>query len=466
MLLQPGTVTHIKCNKTSEMAEVVPEKSRGLKFAEQQLLRHGWEHGKGLGRSENGISEAIKVKVKCDKGGVGHKEGEQFTFHWWDHVFNKASSSLQVESDQNGIQLKKTVEEDEEDGTISNKKPRKATLAKAKLYGCFVKSATLLSGQEQPEPKSSSSDDSSSSDEEDDQKLDLSSTTKLSDADLMKACGGRTAHKGARHGLTMSAKLARLEQQEAEFMAKYGKKSEPASASSVCVTPTPPTSQPAEQSPERQEEMSEDFHSKKMKKKRSTASAHELNGDAVSESPETDVKPKKKKKKKTKEDTEEMTDAVSTEGNLICVENGEADHKTKRKHKKRKNSADQNEEERSPSPAAESKSSEETAELHTDTTVKKKKKKKKKSSKHQSEPAGEEESSNTELSQSEPVQDCASKTKTKKAAVTLEEAEVPESEATRKQKRKKCKKDKLCVDEDTNEEAPPPKKKKKKKSKE
>ncbi len=153
------------------MAEVVQEKSRGLKFAEQQLLRHGWEQGKtlrsllcnsstcsvshwcrfiqptlssgkGLGRAENGISEAIKVKVKCDKGGVsdrfmqhfntslvhmchwfgldfivcrkllfvdkhdaflhqvGHKEGEQFTFHWWDHVFNKASSSLQVQSDQ------------------------------------------------------------------------------------------------------------------------------------------------------------------------------------------------------------------------------------------------------------------------------------------------------------------------------------------------------------------------------
>lgn len=41
---------------------------------------------------------------------------------------------------QNGIQLKKTVvEEDEEDGMISNKKPRIGALAKAKLYGCFVK---------------------------------------------------------------------------------------------------------------------------------------------------------------------------------------------------------------------------------------------------------------------------------------------------------------------------------------
>lgn len=40
---------------------------------------------------------------------------------------------------QNGTKLKKTAEEDEDNGMISNKKPRKATLAKAKLYGCFVK---------------------------------------------------------------------------------------------------------------------------------------------------------------------------------------------------------------------------------------------------------------------------------------------------------------------------------------
>lgn len=29
-----------------QMAEVVKGKSRGLKFAEQQLLRHGWEQGR------------------------------------------------------------------------------------------------------------------------------------------------------------------------------------------------------------------------------------------------------------------------------------------------------------------------------------------------------------------------------------------------------------------------------------
>lgn len=88
-----SNILHPCCH---QMAEVVQEKSRGLKFAEEQLLRHGWEQGKkkslsytlkynfgtlelnlfivqtgkGLGRAENGISEAIKVKVKCNKGGV------------------------------------------------------------------------------------------------------------------------------------------------------------------------------------------------------------------------------------------------------------------------------------------------------------------------------------------------------------------------------------------------------------
>ncbi|XP_061771551.1 G patch domain-containing protein 4 [Nerophis ophidion] len=302
------------------MAEAVQNKGRGMKFAEEHLKRHGWEHGKGLGRKEDGLSQSIKVKVKCDKGGVGHKEGEQFTFHWWDHIFNKASSSLQVESDQDGIALKKRSEDgEEEDGMISNKKPRKATLAKDKLYGCFVKSATLLSGQEQPEPRSSkSSDISSSSDEDDDQKLDLSSTTQLSDGELMKVCGGRTAHKGARHGLTMSAKLARLEQQEAEFMAKYGKK----------IT----------SSQERPEDVAEETQNRRRKKKHSREKTEEINVLSVLEKPGVKVKTRKNRECEKKEVS---CPKVKTRNNeecekeMSCVEN--RDTKIKRKCKKRKN---------------------------------------------------------------------------------------------------------------------------------
>ncbi|KAM6910426.1 G patch domain-containing protein 4 [Xenentodon cancila] len=401
------------------MAEA--EKSRGLKFAEQQLRRHGWERGKGLGRAENGMVEAIKVKVKCDKGGVGHKEGEQFTFHWWDHVFNKASASLQVDSDQNGIMLKKTAEEDEDDGLISNKKPRKAALAKAKLYGCFVKSATLLSGQEQPEPKSDSSadDTSSSSDEEEDQRLDLSSTTKLSDADLMKVCGGRTAHKGARHGLTMSAKLARLEQQEAEFMAKFGLKTQAAASPAACVAPSS-GSEPREEFTERRCRL-------KKKRKSSNKSAGSSGGDR-SESPETQLQPKKKRKKQKADEVE------VTEGDRTCPADEERCQKAKRSRKKRKNIVGQDG--GAPSPAEGT--PEETDELHCNTKVKKKKKKNK-----VPEPAQEE--------------------SRKSSRTNSEDGEVVP--ATERRKRKKSKKDKVLIDNDAGEEARPPKKKKKKKCK-
>ncbi|KAG7276561.1 hypothetical protein CRUP_019611 [Coryphaenoides rupestris] len=236
------------------MADCPPEKSRGMKFAEQQLLRHGWTAGKGLGRDENGISEAIKVKVKCNKEGIGHKKGEEFTFHWWDHIFNKASSSLQVESDQNGVAMK-TSAVDADGRKVSNKKPRKAALCKDKMYGSFVKAGTLLLGEEQAGPPISNP--SSSSSEEDDS-LDLSSTT-----------------RGARHGFNMSAKLARLEQQEAEFMAKYGKKNHVSNKQ-------PENSTPVDQSAARSQEEISEVPQKKKKKKKKKKKRDEEEEDDVS----------------------------------------------------------------------------------------------------------------------------------------------------------------------------------------
>ncbi len=103
--------------------------------------------------------------------------------------------------------------------------------------------------------------------------MDLSSTIKLSDANIMKACGRWTVHEGARHDLTMSVKIARLEQQEPEFMAKYGKKSQPARVS-VCVTPTPLTSQSAAES-KSLEETAELLTDTKVKKKKKKSCKHQ-----------------------------------------------------------------------------------------------------------------------------------------------------------------------------------------------
>lgn len=74
----------------------MPEKYNVSKFAKNQLYKSGWIDGKGIGRNEDGISEALKVKIKADNAGVGHDPGEQFTYHWWDHAFRKSAQNINV----------------------------------------------------------------------------------------------------------------------------------------------------------------------------------------------------------------------------------------------------------------------------------------------------------------------------------------------------------------------------------
>ncbi|XP_078288030.1 G patch domain-containing protein 4 [Rhinoraja longicauda] len=192
-----------------------------MEFAERHLRERGWS-GKGLGRHEDGITEPITVKVKCDKAGIGHHLGEQFSFHWWDHVFNQAAANVLVGTAEQGVRPQEAGShtEQQEDGPITNRKPRKAQQCRDLLYGRFIKSATLTPGTEGEVSAPSDSPDTSDSDE--DEKLDLSSATRLTDEELVRVCGGRTGHRGARHGVTMNAKLLRLEAQERAFLAKCG----------------------------------------------------------------------------------------------------------------------------------------------------------------------------------------------------------------------------------------------------
>ena len=60
-----------------------------MSFAKNHMYKQGWVEGKGLGRYETGMKNAIKVKIKRDQAGMGHDMAEEFTFQWWDHVFNK-----------------------------------------------------------------------------------------------------------------------------------------------------------------------------------------------------------------------------------------------------------------------------------------------------------------------------------------------------------------------------------------
>ena len=53
---------------------------------------------------------------------------------------------------------------------------------------------------------------------------DLSKLKELTDDELVAAWGGRTAHKGSRHGHKMTAKVDRIAEAEREYMENYNKK--------------------------------------------------------------------------------------------------------------------------------------------------------------------------------------------------------------------------------------------------
>ncbi|XP_064257687.1 G patch domain-containing protein 4 [Passer domesticus] len=323
---------------------------RGMLFAETQLRRHGWRRGQGLGRRQDGIAEAIRVKVKCDTAGVGHDAAEPFTFHWWDHVFNEAAANIAVEAGQDGISVKALCEQA---GSISNKKPRKAGSSGSLLYGRFVKSATLTACGEEAVALPAGSESS----QEEEEKLDLSSVRRLTDEELVQACGGRTAHKGARHGLTMSAKLARLEEQERAFLATYrqrgqqqehpdssqGKKKKRKQSGDGAEVP-----QSREPNTEQEEVLEEKVIKKKKKKKQGSSREEELTGE------EEVVRKKKKKKVITEPCGEEVS---GEEGKVmkrrkkpeqstdeeVVEEDGKAAKRRKKKKKKKQEEEDREE---------------------------------------------------------------------------------------------------------------------------
>ncbi|XP_014396330.1 PREDICTED: LOW QUALITY PROTEIN: G patch domain-containing protein 4 [Myotis brandtii] len=284
--------------------KVTPEvRSHGMKFAEEQLLKHGWTPGKGLGRKENGITQALRVTLKQDTHGVGHDPAKEFTNHWWNELFNKTAASLVVETKQDGVQIRRLSKE-----TTRHNHPKPNM-----LYQKFVKTATLTSDGEKPDK------DLESCSDDDNQEPQPSKI--LTDEMLLQACEGRTAHKAARHGITMKAKLARLEAQEQAFLARL-KGQDPG------VSQLQTESKPLKRK-------------KKQQKEEEEATATERNADK--EYPEcTDQSIRKSKKKRqlqdrkegtTVEDEEEVTETRGL-GELKSREQTDSSHR-KRKKKKR-----------------------------------------------------------------------------------------------------------------------------------
>uniref|UniRef100_A0A1B6MQW0 G patch domain-containing protein 4 n=1 Tax=Graphocephala atropunctata TaxID=36148 RepID=A0A1B6MQW0_9HEMI len=137
-----------------------------MEFSKRYLLKYGWNEGEGLGKTQSGIKNAIKPKLKFDKAGMGYDHSLEFTDSWWEKVYNEALNVTNIQDTKPMLDT-----ENNSPGEVNNQKRKKKR--KKKLY----------------------------------------------DSDnLFEACEGRTVHKGARHGLELSGKLQRLEEQEKKLL--------------------------------------------------------------------------------------------------------------------------------------------------------------------------------------------------------------------------------------------------------
>ncbi|XP_072214626.1 G patch domain-containing protein 4 [Excalfactoria chinensis] len=303
------------------------ETGAGMSFAERQLRRHGWTRGRGLGKREDGIARPIRTSIKCGTAGVGHSAAEQFSFHWWDHVFNQAAANIAVRDGQDGVRVEARSKRR---FGVSTKKPRKAPPPGCTLYGRFIKAATLTAHGEEPAEQHLGSE---SSQEEEDE-LDPSSARRLTDEELVRVCGGRTAHKGARHGLTMSAKLARLEQQERAFMAARlhngGGRAGTPQGSPIELQENSRRRRKKKKKEEEEEEEEEEEREPSV-----DGAAEGLRGEEEEEE-RTERRRKKKKKRRKEEEEDGMEEPPEDNGGMGGGENSPGGARKKKKKKKKK----------------------------------------------------------------------------------------------------------------------------------
>ena len=66
-------------------------------FAEKELKKFGWVKGKGLGKSEDGIKEPIRIKFNMDTKGIGYEKHQyeiEFDDEWWKKAYNNAAEDV------------------------------------------------------------------------------------------------------------------------------------------------------------------------------------------------------------------------------------------------------------------------------------------------------------------------------------------------------------------------------------
>lgn len=186
-----------------------------MDFAKNILEKYGWKEGDGLGKNSDGIVKPIKASFKFNSSGLGTDQAKDLTNNWWDRVFNEAANNIEVGPSGKITQKEKDAVEISNKSYSVKKLKQKTADGKAN-YGGFLKASTLLTnvGREEEIEGHVQTED-----------IEFKAAKVLTDEELFAACGGRTAHKGARHGLNLTGKLARIEAQNSKLLQELESKS-------------------------------------------------------------------------------------------------------------------------------------------------------------------------------------------------------------------------------------------------
>jgi len=305
-------------------------------FAQKEMQRYGWSEGKGLGRTENGMKNAIKVKLKNNTGGLGHDQGAEFSFHWWDHIFNKAASSFKVNESEDGVQLEKCEGKKITPLLISNKRGLPTRLAnKSLLYGTFVKAGTydaskvdINASKVDTIGECSSSDGGSTDSEDDDADLEGNKKEPINDTlQKMFLKTGLTGHKAARHGHNLNGKLQRLMQQEERELPKLPSCTEPTKKAELEVE-TQEVKETVDKNSEGTGNELECNTKKKKKKKKKVDNSIPIDLDKMSsDNTESEVRTTKKKK---------IDNSIPIDLDELSPNDTEPEVRTKKKKKEKK----------------------------------------------------------------------------------------------------------------------------------
>ncbi|EDS27134.1 G patch domain containing 4 [Culex quinquefasciatus] len=186
-----------------------------MDFAKNILHKYGWREGDGLGKNSDGIVKPIKANFKFNNSGLGTDQAKDHTNRWWERVFDEAANNLDV-GPAGKIRQKEHDAVEISANSYSVKKLKQKTADGKANYGGFLKASRLLTavGREEELEGHVKTED-----------IEFKPTKVLTDEELFAACGGRTAHKGARHGLKLSGKLARIEAQNSKLLQELESKS-------------------------------------------------------------------------------------------------------------------------------------------------------------------------------------------------------------------------------------------------